>query len=117
MRVKGGPKAKNRRKRVLKQTEGFRGRIRNTAVAATEALDRAMAYNYRDRKALKRNIRSLWISRLTAAARLRGFSYSSMIRALKQKNIEMNRKVLSDIAATSPKVFDKILEAAGLKAA
>jgi large subunit ribosomal protein L20 len=116
MRVKGGPKAKNRRKRVLKKTEGFRGRIRNTAIAATEALDRAMAYNYRDRKALKGEMRSLWIIRLTAASRARGFSYSSFIHALKEKDIQINRKVLADLAATEPKAFDQVVEAAGLSA-
>lgn len=113
MRVKGGPKSKNRRKRVLKKTEGFRGRIRNTAVAAAEALDRAMAYNYRDRKAKKRDFRSLWISRITAATRQNGVSYSSFIHALKEKNILLNRKMLADLAATDPKVFDQVLKAAG----
>src|SRR5689334_3796168 len=113
MRVKGGPKAKNRRKRVLKKTEGFRGRIRNTAVAAAEALDRAMVYNYRDRKALKRNMRAIWITRVTAASRLRGFSYSKFMHALKEKNILLNRKMLADIAATDPKTFDQIASAAG----
>lgn len=112
MRVKGGPKSKNRRKRVLKQTEGFTGRPRNTLVSANEALDRAMAYNFRDRKAKKRNIRSLWIARLTAAARADGKSYSGFIRDLKLKNIGLNRKMLADLAATSPKVFDQILKMA-----
>src|SRR3954470_23915930 len=99
MRVKGGPKAKNRRKRVLKKTEGFTGRIRNTAVAATEALDRAMAYNYRDRKAKKRVMRSIWIGRLTAATRERGGSYSKLIHALDLKKVIINRKILADLAA------------------
>lgn len=114
MRVKGGPKSKNRRKRVLKHTEGFTGRPRNTLVAASESLDRAMAYNYRDRKAKKRTIRSLWITRLTAAARAGGKSYSGMIHALKSKNVGLNRKMLSDLAATSPKVFEAVLKTVGL---
>lgn len=114
MRVKGGPKSKNRRKRVLKLTEGFTGRPRNTLVSAMESLDRAMAYNFRDRKAKKRNIRSLWVTRLTAATRSAGHSYSKMIHALKTKNIGLNRKMLSDLAATSPKVFDQVLKSAGL---
>ncbi len=113
MRVKGGPKAKNRRRRVLKKAEGFSGRIRNTAVAAAEAVDRAMAYNYRDRKAKKRNIRALWISRITAATRARGLNYSGLIKKLKDKNIIINRKMLADLAATEPKAFDQILKAAG----
>lgn len=116
MRVKGGPKSKNRRKRVLKKTEGFRGRTRNTLVAASEALDRAMAYNYRDRKVKKRDMRGLWISRITAAVRARGFSYSAFIHAMKLKNVMINRKMLADLAATSPKAFDKIVQAVGLSA-
>ncbi len=114
MRVKGGPKSKNRRKRVLKKTEGFRGRIRNTLVAATEALDRSMVYNYRDRKALKSNMRSIWITRLTAGARALGLSYSSLIHGLKLKKIEINRKILADLAATDPKSFEQIAKSAGL---
>jgi len=114
MRVKGGPKAKNRRKRVLKHSEGFRGRIRNTAVAAAEAVDRAMVFNYRDRKVKKRTMRSTWILRLTAAGRARGLNYSGIIRALKLKDIVINRKMLADLAATEPKAFDQVLKTAGL---
>lgn len=113
MRVKGGPKSKNRRKRVLKQTEGFTGRPRNTLVAAMESLDRAMAYNYRDRKAKKRNMRGLWITRLTAAARAHGISYSNLFKGLKAKKIDLNRKMLADLAMTAPKAFEQVLKAAG----
>jgi large subunit ribosomal protein L20 len=116
MRVKGGPKSKNRRKRILKLTEGFTGRARNTLVTASEAADRKMAFNYRDRKVKKRTARALWITRLTAASRERGFSYSQVISALKSKNIEINRKMLADLAATEPKAFDQILQSAGLAA-
>lgn len=114
MRVKGGPKSKNRRKRVLKKTEGFTGRARNTLVTAMEALDRAMAYNYRDRKALKPTMRGLWITRLTAAARARGLSYSKLINSLQTSKISLNRKMLADLAATEPQAFDQVLKAAGL---
>lgn len=116
MRVKSGVKNKKRRSRILKKTEGFRGRARNTTVAAMQALDRAMAYNYRDRKVLKRDMRSLWITRITAAVRAQGFSYSRFIKALKDTNIELNRKMLADLAATDPKVFDAVLKASGLAA-
>ena len=116
MRVKGGPKSKNRRKRVLKQTEGFRGRSRNAFGCAMEALDRAMQYQYRDRKAKTRHARELWIVRLTAAARSHGFSYSKMIKALKDKQISINRKMLADLAATEPKTFEQIMKFAGLAA-
>jgi large subunit ribosomal protein L20 len=114
MRVKGGPKSKNRRKRVLKQTEGFTGRARNTLVTASEALDRAMAYNYRDRKAMKSNMRSIWITRLTAAMRTYGLSYSALIRALKLKKIALNRKILADLAATEPQTFEAVVKTTGL---
>ncbi|MDB5039272.1 MAG: rplT [Bacteriovoracaceae bacterium] len=114
MRVKGGTKSKNRRKRVLQKTEGFRGRTRNTLVAATEALDRARVYNYRDRKALKGNMRAIWIVRLTAAARSLGVSYSGLIHGLKLKKIDLNRKMLADLAATEPKSFEQIVKATGL---
>jgi len=116
MRVKGGPKSKNRRKRVLKRTEGFTGRARNTAVTAAEALDRAMAFNYRDRKQHKRRIRTLWITRLTAASRAGGFSYSKLIHSLKLKEVSLNRKMLADLAATEPQAFDQIIKFAGLAA-
>ena len=114
MRVKGGPKSKNRRKRVLKHTEGFTGRPRNTLVAANEALDRAMSYNYRDRKALKSEVRALWITRLTAAMRSMGLSYSALIRALKLKKIALNGKMLADLAATEPKCFEEVVKATAL---
>ncbi|TVQ80019.1 MAG: 50S ribosomal protein L20 [Bradymonadales bacterium] len=115
MRVKGGPKGKIRRKRVTKLTEGFRGRSKSSNKLARQALDRAMAFNYRDRKRLKRDMRSLWIIRITAAARLRGFSYSRLMDALRKSEIGMNRKMLAEIAATEPKAFDQILSASGLK--
>jgi large subunit ribosomal protein L20 len=115
MRVKGGPGGKNRRKRVAKLTEGFRTRAKIGGKLARQALDRAMAYNYRDRKRLKRDMRTLWITRITAASRLRGFSYSRLIAALKANEMAFNRKMLADLAATEPKVFDQIVESAGLK--
>ena len=112
MRVKGGPKPKNKRKRILKKTEGFQGRPRNTLRAAARSLERAMAFNYQGRKLLKRDMRSLWISRITAATRVRGLSYSKFMHGLKIKNIDLNRKMLADLAATNPKVFDVIVQAA-----
>ncbi len=79
-----------------------------------EAVDHALQYNYRDRKVTKRRIRSLWIVRLTAAVRSQGFSYSRFISCLKNKQIELNRKMLADLAATEPKAFDQVIKAAGL---
>lgn len=114
MRVKGGFVAKNRRKKVLKQTEGFTGRARNANKIAQQALDRAMAYNFRDRKNLKREMRSLWITRITAAARARGLSYSKLMGALTSQKILLNRKQLADLAMTNPKSFDQVVKSAGL---
>lgn len=116
MRVKGGPKSKNRRKRLHKITEGMTGRARNTMAVSQEAADRAMQFSYRDRKNLKREMRRLWITRITAGTRLNGFSYSALMNGLKQKGILLNRKMLADLAATEPKAFDQILKAAGLAA-
>jgi len=114
MRVKGGPKGKNSRKKILKATEGFTGRARNANRIARETLDRAMVYNYRHRKSLKREMRKLWITRITAAARLRGLSYSKLIGALKTHQIALNRKMLADLAATDSQNFDQVVKAAGL---
>ena len=115
MRVKGGPKGKNRRSKILKATEGFQGRARNAFRIASRALDRAMAYNYRDRKNLKRNMRQLWITRITAAVRARGLSYSKFMGSLKAQNIDINRKMLADLAATNPHSFDEVIKAASVK--
>lgn len=114
MRVKGGPRAKNRRNKVTKLTKGFTGRARNAHRIARQSLNRALQYNYRDRKNLKREMRRLWITRITAAARARGTSYSKLMGALNSKGIGLNRKMLADLAATDPKAFDKIVQSAGL---
>jgi len=117
MRVKSGPKAKNRRRKVLKLTEGMTGRKRNANKVAQEALDRAMNFNYRHRKQLKRNMRQTWVTRLTAASRARGLSYSQVIGALNKANISINRKMLADLAATDPQNFNAVLKAAGIQIA
>lgn len=114
MRVKGGVVSKRRRRRITKQTEGFQGRNRNAHRVARHALEHAWVYQYRDRKNFKRDIRSLWISRITAAARERGLSYSRLIGALKSKDILLNRKMLADLAATDPRSFDAVVKASGL---
>jgi large subunit ribosomal protein L20 len=114
MRVKGGVTGIKKRKKILKQTEGFRGRSKNARKLAMQALDRALAYNYRDRKALKRTMRRLWITRITAAARMRGLSYSRLMGAMKKADLHLNRKILADLAATQPAQFDQVLKSAGL---
>lgn len=114
MRVKGGKVPKRRRQKITKLTEGYQGRNRNAHRVARHALERAWVYQYRDRKNFKREIRQLWITRITAAARARGLSYSRLLGALKAKDILINRKMLADLAATDPKSFDAVVRASGL---
>ncbi len=116
MRVKGGPKRKNRRKKILNYTEGMRGRAKDAHKLALRAMERSLAYAQRDRKARKRNMRRLWIVRITAAVRARGVSYSKFMAALKSQNIDLNRKMLANLAATDPKSFDNLLQSTKLSA-
>jgi large subunit ribosomal protein L20 len=109
-RVKRGVTAHARHKKVLEQAKGFYGRRKNTIRAAKAAVDRAGQYAYRDRKVRKRTFRSLWIQRINAAARLEGFTYSQFIHGLEQAGIEMDRKVLADIAGQDPTAFKAIAE-------
>jgi large subunit ribosomal protein L20 len=97
-RVKRGVVSHARHKKVLKLAKGFYGRRKNTIRTAKAAVDRAGQYAYRDRKVNKRNFRALWIQRINAAARLEGFTYSQFIHGLNVAGIDMDRKVLSDIA-------------------
>ena len=101
-----------RRKKILKQAKGYFGRRKNVWTVAKNAVDKAMLYAYRDRKTKKRNFRALWIARINAAARLNGMSYSQFMGKVKANNIQLNRKVLADLAMNHPEafkaVFDKI---------
>ena len=97
-RVKRGVVSHARHKKVLKLAKGFYGRRKNTIRTAKAAVDRAGQYAYRDRKVNKRNFRALWIQRINAAARIEGFTYSQFIHGLNVAGIDMDRKVLSDIA-------------------
>ncbi|MDI7773840.1 50S ribosomal protein L20 [Asticcacaulis sp. EMRT-3] len=97
-RVKRGVTSHAKHKKVLKLAKGFYGRRKNTIRTAKAAVDRAGQYAYRDRRTKKRNFRSLWIQRINAAARMEGFTYSQFIHGLNLAGIEMDRKVLSDIA-------------------
>ncbi len=99
-----------RRKKVLKQAKGYFGRRKNVWTVAKNAVDKAMLYAYRDRKAKKRNFRSLWIMRINAAARMNGMSYSQFMGKLKASNIDLNRKVLADLAMNNPDAFKAIVE-------
>jgi large subunit ribosomal protein L20 len=109
-RVKRGVVAHARHKKVLEQAKGFYGRRKNTIRAAKAAVDKAGQYAYRDRRVRKRSFRALWIQRINAAARLEGFTYSRFIHGLEEAGIEMDRKVLADIAGADPVAFKAIAE-------
>ncbi len=101
---------RNRRKKVLKQAKGYFGRRKNVWTVAKNAVDKGMQYSYRDRKTKKRNFRNLWIVRINAAARLHGMSYSEFMGKIKKHNIELNRKVLADLAMNHPDAFKAIVD-------
>ena len=109
-RVKRGVTAHARHKKVLEKAKGFYGRRKNTIRVAKAAVDRAGQYAYRDRKVNKRTFRSLWIQRINAAAREEGFTYSEFIHGLNLAGVEMDRKVLADIAGQDPAGFKAIAE-------
>ena len=109
-RVKRGVVAHARHKKVLEQAKGFYGRRKNTIRTAKAAVDKAGQYAYRDRKVRTRNFRSLWIQRINAAARLEGMTYASFIHGLELAGIEMDRKVLADIAGAAPTAFKAIAD-------
>ena len=109
-RVKRGVTAHARHKKVLKAAEGFYGRRKNTIRTAKAAVDKAGQYAYRDRRIKKRNFRALWIQRINAAARLEGFTYSQFIHGLVVAGIDMDRKVLSDVAMHDASGFKAIAD-------
>jgi large subunit ribosomal protein L20 len=111
-RVKRGVTSHAKHKKVFKAAKGFYGRRKNTIRTAKAAVDRAMQYSTRDRKAKKRTIRALWIQRLNAAVREHGMVYSRFIDGLNKAGVEVDRKVLSDIAITQPEAFAALVEKA-----
>ena len=112
MRVKRGTTSRQRHKRRLKLASGFRGRRSDCFKLAKRAVEKALQFSYRDRRAKKRDFRSLWIMRINAAARTHGISYSSFIRGLSRANIPLDRKVLAEIAFADPASFAVIAEKA-----
>ncbi|MFQ3597239.1 50S ribosomal protein L20 [Schleiferia thermophila] len=112
------PRAKNavasraRRKKVLKKAKGFWGARGNVITIAKHAVDKAGQYEYRDRRVKKRNFRALWITRINAAARLNGTTYSKLIAAMETKNIDINRKSLAELAVKNPEAFTAVVKAA-----
>jgi len=109
-RAKGGPKTRQRRKKVMKAAKGFWGGRHRLFRSATEAVDRALCYAYRYRRQKKRSFRGLWIARINAAVRLHGLSYSKFISGLKKANINLDRKVLADLAVNDPAGFARIAQ-------
>lgn len=109
-RAKGGSKTRQRRKKVMKAAKGYWGGRHRLYRSATEAVDRALCYAYRDRRQKKRSFRSLWIARINAAIRLHGLSYSTFISGLKKAGINLDRKVLADIAVNDPAGFARIAQ-------
>ena len=99
-----------RRKKVLKQAKGYFGRRKNVWTVAKNAVDKAMLYAFRDRRNKKRTFRALWIMRINAGARLHGMSYSQFMGKLKANHIDLNRKVLADLAMNDPKAFEAIIQ-------
>jgi large subunit ribosomal protein L20 len=111
-RVTRGARGSRRRKKVLKMAKGYRGGRGRLFRSATEAVNRAMHYAYRDRKVRKREFRQLWIVRINAAARSNGLSYSQFMNGLKRAEVSMDRKILSDLAISDPAGFTKIAQLA-----
>jgi large subunit ribosomal protein L20 len=108
-RVKGGPQGHLRHKKILKITKGQRGAKNRLFKRANEAMLKSLWYATRDRRVRKRDLRKLWIARINAAARLNGTTYSKLVAALKKASIELNRKMLSDIAIRDPKAFAAVI--------
>jgi large subunit ribosomal protein L20 len=115
-RVKRGVTTHARHRKVIKQAKGYYGRRKNTIRVAKQAVDKAGQYAYRDRKVKKRTFRALWIQRINAAARENGVTYGRLIDGLKKAGIELDRKVLADIAVHEPATFKGLVEAASAAA-
>jgi len=109
MRVKGGPQGHLRHKKILKITKGQRGSKHLLFRRANEAMLKSLWYATRDRRVRKRDLRKLWIARINAAARLNGTTYSRLVAALKKANIDLNRKMLADIAVRNPQGFAAVV--------
>lgn len=109
-RVKGAMHTRKRRKKILKLAKGYRGAKSKLFKTANQAVMKSLSYAYRDRKQKKRNFRQLWIARINAAARMNGISYSKFMNGLKTNGIEINRKMLAEIAVSDPAAFTKLVE-------
>lgn len=110
MRVKRGVTVRKKHKKLFKMTKGMSHTRTSRVKSAREAVLKALSYSYRDRRNKKRDFRSLWITRISAACRLNGVKYSEFVKMLKEKNIDLDRKMLAELAVNNPNVFKKILE-------
>ncbi len=108
MRVKRGIKARRRRNRVLKLAKGFRGRRKNCYRRANQAVERKLDFATRDRRVKKREFRSLWITRINAASRQLGLSYSKLVHGLAKASVQIDRKIMADLAVLDPKAFEAV---------
>jgi large subunit ribosomal protein L20 len=108
-RVKGGPETRRHHKKILKLAEGHRGAKSKHFRSANESVIKSLAYAYRDRRTRKRDMRSLWIVRINAAARQHGISYSQFIHLLHEANVDLDRKMLADLAVREPATFERIV--------
>jgi len=111
-RVKRGVTARARHKKVLKLAKGYRGRAKDAFRVGIEKVEKGLRYAYRDRRAKKRTFRSLWIQRINAGVRAEGLTYSEFMNGMKRAGIEIDRKVLADLAAREPAAFKTIVESA-----
>ena len=109
-RVKRGVTKQNRHKKILKQAKGSRGRSKNTFRAAIQRVEKDLQYAYRDRRIRKRTFRALWIQRINAGVRLHGITYSQFMNGMKKAQIELDRKVLSDLAIHEPDIFKTLVD-------
>lgn len=112
MRVKGGPATRNRRKKILKLAKGYYGSKHRLFRTAKEQVVKSLYYAFRDRKATKRNFRKLWIVRINAAANANGINYSTLMHGLKLANIDINRKMLSEMAINDMDAFKQLVDTA-----
>lgn len=111
-RVKRGPTSHAKHKKVLAAAKGYRGRRKNTIRIAKQAVEKAGQYAYRDRRNRKRNFRALWIQRINAASRLHGMTYGNFVHGLKLANIEVDRKVMADLAVHNEGAFKVLVDQA-----
>jgi len=111
-RVKRGTKKRNRRTKILKLAKGYWGARNHNYRTAKEAVERGLQYAYRDRRTRKRDFRRLWITRIKAGSLINGLSYSRLMYGLKAQQIELDRKILADLAVSAPKTFSRIVQKA-----